>query len=389
MRDAFDGVGLTVCPIVHGVDAPSVAGPVVLGVQDAVHDRVAHVETGRVHVALGPERAGAVGKSSRPHATKKVEVCLDASITVRTLFAALDITAMAGDFLGRQIADIGLAGPDQLLLPFVKLTERVRGVKFASFPVGSNPMNVFGKGVEVFLVFLGGIGVVVAEVELAAILHGQTVIETNRLGVADVQVPVGPRRKPCVDAASKSARTVVLFDYFLNEIERRPGRRNFLRRLLATRVGLLFRHGHDWDYLRDSISNSDDSKRSDAFLERKFGPSATRLIGSRSENRENDSQPLQRLVDARDRALTTENRERFKYTEADGFPRHGDSESVNNLPDGDALCLNEILHFLIQRGGVKRLDRHQAIAEYFQEGGSFRRFPDAFIKRRLIVVPVF
>ena len=42
--DAFDGVALAVRPVVHRVDAPLVAGAVMVGVEDAVHDRVAQIE---------------------------------------------------------------------------------------------------------------------------------------------------------------------------------------------------------------------------------------------------------------------------------------------------------------------------------------------------------
>src|SRR5436309_192995 len=41
MGNALNRVGLAVGPVVHRVDAPFVAGAVVLRVQDAVHDRVA------------------------------------------------------------------------------------------------------------------------------------------------------------------------------------------------------------------------------------------------------------------------------------------------------------------------------------------------------------
>src|SRR5260370_319271 len=53
VRDMLDGIGLPVREVVHGIDAPLAAGAVVLGVQDAVHDRIAHVEVRRRHVDLG------------------------------------------------------------------------------------------------------------------------------------------------------------------------------------------------------------------------------------------------------------------------------------------------------------------------------------------------
>ena len=55
--DALDRVALPVRPVVHRIDAPLVAGAVMLGVQDAVHDRVAHVEVRVRHVDLGAQRA--------------------------------------------------------------------------------------------------------------------------------------------------------------------------------------------------------------------------------------------------------------------------------------------------------------------------------------------
>ena len=46
---------LAVREVVHRIDAPLVAGAVMLGVQDAVHHRVAHVQIGRGHVDLGAQ----------------------------------------------------------------------------------------------------------------------------------------------------------------------------------------------------------------------------------------------------------------------------------------------------------------------------------------------
>ncbi len=63
--DALDGIRLAVRVVVHGIDAPLVAGAVMRGVEDAVHDRIAHVEVGRGHVDLGAEHAAAVGELAR------------------------------------------------------------------------------------------------------------------------------------------------------------------------------------------------------------------------------------------------------------------------------------------------------------------------------------
>ena len=81
----FDRVRLAVGVVVHRVDAPLVARAVVRGVQDAVHDRIAHVEVGRGHVDLGAQRAAAVRELAGPHALEQVQVLLHGPIAVGTV----------------------------------------------------------------------------------------------------------------------------------------------------------------------------------------------------------------------------------------------------------------------------------------------------------------
>src|SRR5262249_50806717 len=59
----------------------------------------------------------------------------------------------------------------------------------------------------------------VAEVELAAVLLGQSVVQANRLRMADVQVAIRLRWKASMHAAAKPAGAVVLFDDFFDEVE--------------------------------------------------------------------------------------------------------------------------------------------------------------------------
>ena len=50
-------------------------------------------------------------------------------------------------------------------------------------------------GIDVLVLLLGRVGVVVAQVALAAVLCGDAEVQADRLGVADVQVAVGLRRE--------------------------------------------------------------------------------------------------------------------------------------------------------------------------------------------------
>ena len=219
-----------------------------LGVQDAIHHRIAHVEIRRVHVDLGPQRARAVRKLADLHATKEIEIFRNRTMAIRTFLAALEIAAILGDLLRRQIADISLAGLDELLGPLIKLLEIVRGV-IQSIPLEAEPAHVFHDRIDVLDVFLDRIGIVEAQIALAAILGGETEVEANRFGMADVQIAVRLRRKSRVNAALERARLAMLVDDFLNEV---AGRGRLFRRFLRVRLRLALlafpriRCGHDF-----------------------------------------------------------------------------------------------------------------------------------------------
>ena len=113
---------LAVREIVHRIDAPLLAGAVMLGVQDAVHHRIAQVEIGRSHVDFGAKGARAIGEFAFAHALEQIEIFLDGAVAIGALLAGLgERAACLANFLGRQIAHVGLAGLDQLHGPIVDL----------------------------------------------------------------------------------------------------------------------------------------------------------------------------------------------------------------------------------------------------------------------------
>ena len=196
---ALDRIRLPMRIVVHRVDAPLAAGAVMVGVQDAVHDRIAHVEIGRRHVNLGTQNAGAVGKLALSHALEEIEIFFRRATTVRTLFAGLgERAAMLANLFGAQIVDVGFAVFDQLDRPFVELAKVVGGVA-EIVPLEAEPVHVFHDGVDVLLLFFFGIGVVEAEIGLAAEFVGESEVEADGFGVADVQIAVRLRRKARLD----------------------------------------------------------------------------------------------------------------------------------------------------------------------------------------------
>jgi hypothetical protein len=99
----------------------------------------------------------------------------------------------------------------------VELVEIVRGVAHLAVPLETEPLHVGDDGVDEFLALGLGVGVVEAQVAGAAVLPGEPEIQTDRLGVPDMQVTVGlggkARHHP-----GDCTRGQVLLDDLLDEI---------------------------------------------------------------------------------------------------------------------------------------------------------------------------
>ncbi len=126
--------------------------------------------------------------------------------------------------LGGQVADVGLAGPDQLHGPLVELFEVVGGIEQPIFPVEPEPAHILLDRLDVLVLFLGRIRVVEAQIAQAAVLGRQAEVQADALGMPDVQVAVRFGWKPRVDTAVPLARCDVVFDDLLDEVQRTAGR---------------------------------------------------------------------------------------------------------------------------------------------------------------------
>ena len=102
---------------------------------------------------------------------------------------------MGTDFLRREVVDVGVAGPDQVLGPRVEALEVVGGEIDVLAPVEAEPAHVLLDGLDELVLLLGRVGVVEAEVAAPAELLRHAEVEADRLGVPDVQVAVGLRRE--------------------------------------------------------------------------------------------------------------------------------------------------------------------------------------------------
>jgi len=85
-------------------------------------------------------------------------------------------------------------------------------------PLEAQPLHRLEDGVDIFLLFLLGVGVVEAHVADAAVGLGEAEVQADRLGVAVVKVAVGLGREARLDAAAPFRRADVLVDDVADEV---------------------------------------------------------------------------------------------------------------------------------------------------------------------------
>ncbi len=165
----------------------------------------------------------AVWEFSFAHALEEVEILFCRAIAIRAFFAGLgERAAMPADFLGGQIVNVGFAVFDQLDCPLVKLVEVIGRIAEA-VPLETQPADVFHDGVDVLLLFLFGIGVVKAQVGLAAEFVGQSEIKADGLRVANVEVAVWLGREAGLDDGVAELFSLEVVDHRVADEVRRTG----------------------------------------------------------------------------------------------------------------------------------------------------------------------
>jgi hypothetical protein len=218
MGDAFDGIRLPMREVVTRIDLPFRAGARMVCMQDAIHHGIAQVDVAGSHVDLGAQHARAVREFTGPHAAEQIEIFLHASVAERTVLARLGQCAAVDAHLGRRlVVDIGLAGADQVLRPFIQLLEIVRRMEKVLAPVEAEPMYVGFDRVDVFLLFPGRVRVVETQMAAAAEFLGGAEIERDRLGMTNMQIAVRLRRKARHDSGMPLGLEIGLHDV-ANEI---------------------------------------------------------------------------------------------------------------------------------------------------------------------------
>jgi hypothetical protein len=220
VRNPLDGILEAVRPVVHRIDGPAVALAMVRLMHDPIHNRVPHVQIGMRHIDLGPQRVRAIGELALAHPLEQLQILLDSAIAIRAFPAGLgQRAAILAHLVAGQVADVRFTLADQLDRPFIHLPEVIGAVKEPVVPVAADPPDVLDDGIDVLLLFLLRVGVVEAQVELAAELLGDAVVQADALGVANVQIAVRLRREPRRHPSAPFARPDIVRHDLPDEVQ--------------------------------------------------------------------------------------------------------------------------------------------------------------------------
>jgi hypothetical protein len=159
-----------------------------------------------------------------PHALQQIQILFHRARAVGALLARLgDAATIAADLLLARAIDVRLPILHQLHGVVVQAREVVGGVVEMFTPIEPKPAHVLLDRLDVVRVLLQRIGVVEAEVTAAAKLRRHAEVETDRLGVSDVEIAVRLGRKARHHAAIVLPRRHVGRDDAANEVHRLAG----------------------------------------------------------------------------------------------------------------------------------------------------------------------
>ena len=187
--------------VVQRVDAPFVPLTVVVEMLDAVDGRVPHVHVGAGQINFGAQCAAAVLEFSGAHPAEQVEIFLRRAVPVGGGAAGLArvIAAVFLHFLTGQVVHVGLALQNQFLGKLVAFLKVIAAVEDAAVGLRAQPFQVGQNALDVLVPLAGGVGIVIAQVELPAVMLGDLIVDVDGLGRADVQIAVWLWREPGVD----------------------------------------------------------------------------------------------------------------------------------------------------------------------------------------------
>src|SRR6516165_563673 len=112
--------------IVHGIDTPSISGPMMKGMPNSVQYRIPQPHIRRLHIDFCTQRASSIGELTGPHSFEERFILIGRTLSKR---AALACDSVAVGILRRQVVDVGFPYFYQPEREFEHLVKVIRSVK--------------------------------------------------------------------------------------------------------------------------------------------------------------------------------------------------------------------------------------------------------------------
>ena len=186
MGDLLERIALPVSKIIARINAPRIAHAVMMHALDTVHHRVAHVHIGMRHINLGAQHLLAIGKLTCAHAFKQIHTLFDRALPIRARAPGFgNRTAIRTHLFKRELLDIRMTCFNQLNSPVKELLKIITG-KANLRPLKPEPCDICFNRTHKLVTFLLWVGVVKTQVALPTKFFGDTKIQANRFGMANL-----------------------------------------------------------------------------------------------------------------------------------------------------------------------------------------------------------
>ena len=196
VRDPLEGIGQRMGEVVHGINHPLVTGLMMHFLADAIENRIAQIQVGALHVDFGTQYSSPLVQLTAAHLLEQGQILFHAALAIGAWLARRgEITAVLGDLLRAQAVHVGQPLVDQLHGQLIKPVEIVAGKLLLTIPGEPKPLHILLDRLDVLILFLLGIGIIEAQIATAVIAFGNPEVQADRLGMTNMQVPIGFRWK--------------------------------------------------------------------------------------------------------------------------------------------------------------------------------------------------
>jgi len=205
--------------IIHWIDTPGISCSRVRHLFDSVDNRITHVDIWGGHVNLCPQNIGAIFKLAISHTLKQIEVLNNWTISVRTLFSRFcQSSSVCPHLLSCQAAYVCFSIFDKLNSKLIQRVKIIWGIVNLFTPLKSEPFYISNNWVDIFLILLGGVGIIKSEITFAFELLSHAKVEADRFCMSNVEKTIGFRWKTGDNLSAVFSMFKIFCNYIFDKV---------------------------------------------------------------------------------------------------------------------------------------------------------------------------